>query len=72
MKIFCDIILMTYFRWHHLLTSLNDVITDILEFLLRHNQFARPQIGQITQLRINKMQKIKTIRYFYKNIFSRK
>jgi len=37
---------MTNFRWCNLLTLLNDV-NDILEDLLRHNQFARPQIGQI-------------------------
>jgi len=35
----------------------NDVIIDNLEVLLHHNQFVRPQIGQITQLRITKMQK---------------
>jgi len=39
--------------------------------LLRHNQFARLQIGQITQLWITTMQEIKTIQYFFKNIISR-
>jgi len=32
------------------------VITDILEVLMRHNQLARPQIGQIMQLRITMIQ----------------
>jgi len=35
----------------------NDVIVDILEVLLRHNYFLRPQISLVTQLRINKTQK---------------
>jgi len=40
---------------------------DILEVLLRYNQFVRPQIGQITQLRNTKTQKFKNIQCFYKN-----
>jgi len=41
---------------------------DILEVLLYHNLFERPQICQITQLQNTKTQKIKTILHFYKNI----
>jgi len=39
--------------WRHQ----NNIIIDILEILLHHNQFVRQQNGQITQLRITKMQK---------------
>jgi len=40
------------------MTSPNDIIIDILEVLLCQ-LFLRPQIGQITQLRITKAQKNK-------------
>jgi len=51
--------------WRHQ----NDVVIDIIEVLLRHILFARPQIGLITQLRITKTQKIEYIQYFYKSSF---
>jgi len=35
--------------------------------LLRHNQFATPEIGQITQIRIIKFQKYQNYLTFYKN-----
>jgi len=37
MEIFCDPILMTYFRWR----NLYDVVCDFLEVLLGHSQFLR-------------------------------
>jgi len=58
---FCDVILITYFRWRDLMSHQNDVIIDIFGISLCNNKFVRPQIGQITQLRITKTQKIQYI-----------
>jgi len=56
----CDVILMTCFRRRHQ----NDVTFYFLEVLLRHNQFAGPQISQIMQIQITETQKFKTVQYF--------
>jgi len=47
-------------------TQFDDIIFDILEVLLYHNQFERPLIGQITLLQITKTQKPKLSNIFTK------
>jgi len=56
MEKFCNVTLMTYF---YNVTKITSYYPTFL-FLLHHNQFAGPRVGQITQLRIKD---IKAIRY---------
>jgi len=44
----CDVILVTLFGDVMMMTSLNDVITDVFEVRFLYTQLKNPQLGQIT------------------------